>query len=71
MSEDLFSGQTRSSAPPQYGAYQVRDTKSGKAIWIRIGSAWPHADGKGFQILLSSLPLDGRIALRLLAEETL
>jgi hypothetical protein len=37
--------------------------------WIRIGSAWAHADGKGFNIQLETVPLDGRIALRVASEK--
>ena len=50
--------------PPSHAAYQVRDREGAKGIWTRIGSAWPHADGKGFNIQLDVVPLDGRITLR-------
>ena len=35
-----------------------------RATWTRIGSVWPHADGKGFNVQLDAVPLDGRITLR-------
>jgi hypothetical protein len=36
-----------------------------EAFWTRIGSAWPHKDGKGFNLQLSALPASGgRIVLR-------
>ncbi len=47
MSES-FTNST--SKAPSHAAYHVRDTKGGNAIWTRIGSAWQHADGKGFNI---------------------
>ena len=51
-------------------AYHVRDSKNGsKAFWTRIGTAWQHADGKGFNIQIDTVPLDGRIGLRILAEK--
>lgn len=51
--------------PPTHHAYQVRDRGEGKkAIWTRIGSAWPHTDGQGFNIQIEVVPLDGRISLR-------
>jgi hypothetical protein len=50
------------SKAPSHVAYQVRDR--GKGFWTRIGSAWTHADGKGFNIQLDVVPLDGRITLR-------
>jgi hypothetical protein len=60
-----FNDQTSTSKTPSHAAYHVRDRKNGDAIWTRIGSAWQHADGKGFNIQLETMPLDGRISLRL------
>lgn len=53
-----------SSRTPSHIAYQVRDREGKKAIWTRIGSAWAHADGNGFNIQVEAVPLDGRISLR-------
>ena len=53
---------------PSHVAYQVRDGK-GKGYWTRIGSAWTNGDGKGFNIQLDSVPLDGRITLRVVSEK--
>jgi hypothetical protein len=41
-------------------------TKNGERdFWQRIGAAWPHADGKGFNLDLDYLPLNGaRIVIR-------
>ncbi len=64
MSESLSNPSSTSKAP-SHVAYHVRDTKAGDAIWTRIGSAWEHADGKGFSMLIETIPLDGRITLRL------
>ena len=50
-------------------AYHVRDRKDADPIWTRIGSAWAHADGKGFNIQIQTVPLDGRITLRIPAEK--
>lgn len=52
------------SKSPSHLAYQVRDRDDKPAIWTRIGSAWAHGDGKGFNVQLDSVPLDGRITLR-------
>lgn len=52
------------SKTPSHIAYQVRDRDGKKAIWTRIGSAWAHADGKGFNLQVESVPLDGRVTLR-------
>jgi len=58
------TNQTTSKAP-SHVAYQVREREGGKGFWTRIGSAWPHADGKGFSIQIDAVPLDGRITLRI------
>jgi len=66
------SNNTRSSTSkaPTHLAYHVRDSKGGDAFWTRIGSAWQHADGKGFNIQIETVPLDGRISLRVPSEKT-
>jgi hypothetical protein len=43
-------------------AYTVKDRPAGvKAIWRRIGVAFPHDRGSGLIVLLDALPIDGRI----------
>jgi hypothetical protein len=69
MSESIKNPSSASKAPSHI-AYQVRDRKDGDAIWIRIGSAWQHADRKGFNIQIETVPLDGRISLRVPSEKT-
>ena len=53
---------------PSHVAYQVRDREGKKSFWTRIGSAWAHADGKGFNIQIETVPLDGKITLRVISE---
>jgi len=63
---------TTTTAPanaPTHAAYQVRDRGAKKSFWTRIGSAWPHADGKGFSIQLDAVPLDGRVSLRVIEDK--
>jgi hypothetical protein len=31
---------------------------------LPIGAAFPHEDGKGYNIILQALPIDGRVVLR-------
>lgn len=57
------------SKSPTHVAYQVRDREGKKSFWTRIGSAWAHADGGGFNIQLECIPLDGRITLRVASEK--
>jgi hypothetical protein len=32
--------------------------------WLPIGAAFEHADGKGFNVILQALPIDGKLVLR-------
>jgi len=57
------------SKAPSHVAYQVRSNEGQKSIWTRIGGAWPHADGQGFNIQLDALPIDGRVTLRIPSEK--
>lgn len=66
---DSFTKPTSASKAPTHIAYHVRDNKGGDAFWTRIGSAWQHADGKGFNIQIETVPLDGRISLRVPSEK--
>ena len=54
---------------PSHVAYHVRDREGKKGIWTRIGSAWAHADGQGFNLQVEMVPLDGRISLRVATEQ--
>lgn len=62
------TNETAASKSPSHIAYQVRDGKD-KGYFTRIGAAWPHKDGNGFNIQLDAVPLDGRITLRLASEK--
>ena len=64
-----FTVQTTEQGAPssRLYAYTVRefDTADGKKAraWTRIGVAFPHKDGTGFNVEVHSFPLDGRIVL--------
>jgi hypothetical protein len=60
---------TSTSKVPTHIAYHIRDGKDGKSFWTAIGSAWAHADGKGFNVQIDAVPLDGRISLRIPSEK--
>lgn len=47
---------------PALIAYQVDRKENGKAYWHRIGAAWQNKKG-GYQIKLSTLPVDGELVL--------
>jgi hypothetical protein len=65
---DSKSNETNTKIPSHI-AYQVRDREGKKGFWTRIGSVWPHADNKGFNIQLEVVPLDGRITIRTSTEK--
>lgn len=55
---------------PTHTAYTVRDftrSETGEvdAEWSKIGAAWLHRDGKGFDAVLEAVPVNGRIVFRL------
>lgn len=43
--------------------YQITEREGKKAIWTRIGSAFINKD-KSLNVLLNSIPLDGRLHIR-------
>jgi hypothetical protein len=56
------------SGKPSHKVFVVEDREGdgedNDAFWTRIGSAWPHKDGKGLNLVLSALPVHGRLVLR-------
>jgi hypothetical protein len=47
-----------------YRAYTVVKREGEDDFWQPIGAAFAHKDGKGFNVTLQCLPLDGKIVLR-------
>lgn len=65
---------TAMSGRPSHKCYVVDDNSTDdqstdKAWWTRIGSAWPHKDGKGLNVVLQAAPLNGRLVLREYTDE--
>ena len=59
-------------AKPTHKAYSVEDRGEGDnkdAFWTRIGSCFPHADGRGMNVVLNALPIGNRIVLREYTED--
>jgi hypothetical protein len=54
------------SNQPTHIVYHVREGNdfNNKGYWTRVGAAWAHQDGKGFNVQLTLSPLDGRLVLR-------
>jgi hypothetical protein len=61
--------QPAAAKAPSHVAYHVRDSEGGKSFWTRIGGAWAHGDGNGLNIQIETVPLDGRITLRVASEK--
>lgn len=64
MKETTMS-QTETTAATVMYAYAVQDGRKGqKSYWTRIGRLFPHEDGKGHDLLLNALPVNGRVVIR-------
>jgi hypothetical protein len=48
-----------SSKRPTHRIYAVTKGKDDKSFWKEIGAAWANQDGKGFNMKLDYLPLNG------------
>jgi hypothetical protein len=59
---------TTTSKSPTHDVLVVREGRD-QGYWTRIGAAWPHKDGKGFNILIDTVPLNGRISLRVVKQK--
>jgi hypothetical protein len=46
-----------------YAVYVV-EGEGDAAFWTKIGAAWAHEDGDGFNISLTAVPLNGRLVVR-------
>jgi hypothetical protein len=49
---------------PTHRAYSVIRREGQDDFWLNLGLAFPHKDGKGFNIMLQAFPLDGKIVCR-------
>ena len=56
------------SRQPTHRAYSVIKREGQDDFWLNLGLVFPHKDGKGFNLMLQALPLDGRIVCREFAE---
>ena len=54
---------------PTHRAYSVIKRDGQDDYWLNLGLVFPHKDGKGFNIVLQALPLDGKIVCREIAED--
>src|SRR5215467_14832968 len=47
-----------------HGVYSVVPDQGGRDLWVEIGYATQHADGRGFDLTLRALPLERKLVLR-------
>ena len=59
----------RETAKPTHRVYTVIRREGQDDYWLNIGLAFPHKDGKGFNIVLQALPLDGKIVCREVSDD--
>ena len=69
MSTESKNTHTVDKAPglkrPLMLAYTVKPIDDGRnSIWSKIGAAWSHKDGQGFEVRMDAVPVDGQIVLR-------
>lgn len=49
---------------PTHRVFTVEKREGKDDFWTEIGAAFAHKDGRGFNIQLRALPLDGKLVLR-------
>ena len=54
----------KESQQPTHRAYSVIRREGQDDYWLNLGLAFPHKDGKGFNVMLQAFPLDGKIVCR-------
>lgn len=54
---------------PAFRVYSVIPREGKDDYWLNIGLAFPHGDGKGFNVMLQALPLNAKLVLREASEE--
>ena len=59
----------RQPPAPTHRVYTVIKRDGQDDYWLNIGLAFPHKDGKGFNVVLQALPLDGKIVCREITNE--
>ena len=54
----------KATKKPSHIAYSIRQREGKDSKWTEIGVAFPHKDGKGYDILFDVVPLSGRLTIR-------
>ena len=62
--ENTTAGRSSStSKKPTHEAFVITGEGEG-AFWTKLGGVWPHDDGKGFNVELTALPVNGKLVIR-------
>ena len=71
MSDSQTAPASSSGKSPSHYVYHVRDIngQQQKSFWTRIGAAWAHNDGNGFNLQVECVPLDGRLTIRIATDK--
>jgi hypothetical protein len=64
MTDNANTNGNKSTRKPSHVAYSIREREGKDSKWTEIGVAFPHKDGKGFDILFDVVPLTGRLTIR-------
>lgn len=54
-----MSNDTTPKNRPTHRIYSVTKDAAGKSDWKDIGAAWPHKDGRGFNLRFTGNPIEG------------
>jgi hypothetical protein len=54
---------TNKNKQPTHSIFQVIEREKNVSIWSRIGAAWAHQEGDGFNLVFNAIPLTGRVVL--------
>ena len=69
MTDNTNTETGKSTKKPSHVAYSIRQREGKDSKWTEIGVAFPHKDGKGFDILFDVVPLNGKITIRVPSEK--
>jgi hypothetical protein len=54
---------------PTHRVYSVIRREGQDDFWLNLGLVFPHKDGKGFNLMLQALPIDGKLVCREVSED--
>ncbi len=59
----------RDAKQPTHRVYSVIRREGQDDFWLNLGIVFSHGDGKGFNIMLQALPIDGKLVCREIADD--